>query len=758
MNAPIAPERALVDARPIDRSELGRLELAIQRLEAILLRSPGAETSPSDLRRLFCALCLTSGVNFPLRRIAAALSLAPEDAGKSATGAVQDRPMDERDVVRAMANLGFYARRKGHVPWQKVSTEIGPVLFVPSRRGGPNGSPQPVVLFSCPDTGRLRMIRATAPSEDVTPESGLARGTAWTFTQGEEHQLGKAQRSYTGNSWFAALLATFPGAAAALILVSAAAAIVAVLLPIFTIQTYAQVISLGSAEPMPGFLVGMLLVILIEGALLTWRKQILVFLANRIEYLIGTLSFERLLKIRASISERAAVTDQAARLRTVENIREFVTGPAAVSILEAPASLVAVAVIAILAGPVALVPLVAIAGHLLIFGLVRRHARVMTNIAADESTEMQRMTIETFEKREAIREAGLQHLWSKRMIVCARRQQRAQTRLRMVGSLAEALSAFVLTAGTILTMSAGAQAVWSGVIGAGGLLAITILGMRALTPFHTLCLSVQRFEQTRNSVVQINQLMDMQPEQEEPRPYTEMKTLNGAVSFLNLGFRAADTRPVFVGLDLEIEPGDRIALTGANGTGKTTILKAVMGLCELSLGALRIDGTDLRQLPLGDLRRRVAYVPQTPRIFPYTLRENLSFAAPMAGPEKIAYAIREAGLEEMVANLAGGLNHPLGAAEIAALPTDLVFRVAIAQALLVDSTLLLIDEIPNQLLDGPVGDIVRRLISSTNRRRTVIYVSHRSDFIELAQRVVALRYGKVPVITTPAKLLGRLPA
>ena len=729
--APPPPSPApddVASATPL--SDLQRFELALDRLVAMLGASRG-EARRSGPLRLLCAMCLLTETDFHVRHLAAAL---PAEA----------RALDAGDVVTAMANLGFHATRARGRGAHLRAARL-PVLFIP-RRGAP------MVLFACPDTGAPRILGDEGPS---VPVGRLARGESWSFARNEEHQLDKVQRTHTGDTWFRAMLALFPRAGIALLMCSFAAAGAAILLPLFTIQTYAQVISLGSAEPLPAFVVGMLLVVGVEAILLTRRKRILAFLANRIEYLIGTLSFERILKIRASIAERAAVTDQAARLRTVENVRDFVTGPGFVSILEAPTALASVAVMGLLAGWVAVVPVLAIAAHLVVFIQMRRRARVMTSIAADESTEMQRITIETFEKRDAIREAGLQHLWSERMVDSVRRQQRAQVRLRMTGTAAEALSTFVLMTGGIMVLVAGAHAVWAGAIGPGGLLAITILGLRALTPFHTLCLSIGRFEQLRNSVQQINQLMDMVPERDPDRDYVELKSLRGAVSFLNAGFRASDTRPVFVGLDIEIEPGDIVAITGANGSGKSTVLKLVMGLGDLSIGAIRIDGIDMRQLALDELRRRIAYVPQQPRLFPGTLRENLQFARPMATAEKMKRALRQTGLLEAIAQLPGGLDQAIGPEDIAGLTPEFVFKFALAQAVLTEPSLLLIDEIPNALLDGAVGRILKRLIGESGKRTTVIFVSHRTDYLALAERVVALRYGKVPVVSTPATLLAR---
>ena len=748
------------------KTELARLEVAIVRLTGAIDHARGqarpddaAPHSGTGCTRLYAALSLVTGIDQSVRNLLSALPPTGDSA-----------PLTAENAARAMAYLGLAVRRE---PSRAAATALtrdgewtgGPSLFIPDALNG-----EPVVVFACPDTGQGRVIGLSGPSRLLVPGSSLGPGTLWSFHPADEHRLDASQRAHTGASWFRALLSGFEQAGLALLLCSLGVALVALLIPFFTIQTYAQVISLGSPVPMPGFIIGMLLAIAIEAALLTQRKSIVAFIAARVDYLIGTMSFERLLKLRASLSERSAATDQASRLRTVENIRDFATGPGFAAIMEAPASLCAVAAIAVLASWVALVPVIAILAHISVFALMRRQARIRTSIAADESTEMQRITIETFEKRDVIREAGLSHQWSERMVSCARRQQTAQMGLRLIGARAESLSTLVLISATALLLIGGTRASWAGLIGPGGLLAIIILGLRALTPFHTLCLSVLRFEQLSNAVKQLNTLMDLPTERDPTRIYTDLRAPSGAVTFLNVGFRGGDTRPVFVGLDLDIAPGDKVAITGANGTGKTTILKLVLGLSDLALGALRIDGVDLRQLAANDLRRKIAYIPQSPKLFPGTVRENLLFASPLASVEHLARVVQDCEIEEHLSTISGGLDAPLSAVEIEALPAELVTKIAIGRALLVNARVILIDEVPNGLLDGPVGNLVRKLIVNGGRispdeagpiaagepargRATIVFVSHRSDFLSLAQRVVALRYGKVPTISTPKSLL-----
>lgn len=720
--------------RDTDRNFRESFETAVGKLHGMMRRSVWRRSEPTAAERLFCGLALLGGTNFTLKRLIAAIP------GGAATFGPQE-------IVIAMGNLGFCTGRLKKTLAQVPDKRL-PALIVTSNKDA-------YVLFLFEGQRLLLSGNGRVRGLDIL-ENVHGDIEIWSFGLDRRlFPLSQARRSHTGHTWLRALLVKFGGIGGSLVLLSMVLAMAGVMMPLFTIQIYGQVIGLGSLEPLPYLVGGMGLVVALEIALLMYRSNILAWVSSRLDYLTSIASFERMLKIRPALSERAVVTDQASRLRTFESVRNFLTGPMFAAMLDVPGTLISVIFIGIIGGWLALVPVLGILAHLSLYGVLLRRARIMTSVAADESTEMQRMAIETFEKREAIRQAGLHHLWVERLVRAARREQKTQFLLRMIGALGESGSIFIFTVTVMMLLAFGAMGAWDGRLGAGGLLAVIILGFRALAPFHMLCMSIQRIEQLRNSIRQINTLMDIPMEREEKRDYSSLRHISGSLSFLNTGFRVADTRPVFVGLEMEVEPGQVIGITGSNGSGKSSLLKLVLGMVDLSLGAIRIDGIDTRQLNYDEVRSRISYVPQYPKLFSGTLRDNLMFADPLADDAKIAKALKIVGLAPKIAALPNRLDHQVEDWEEGIATTDFLFRFALAQALLVESKLILIDEIPNALLDGDVGQLMKSLITNARGNRTLLFVSHRSDFLSLADRVVALRYGKIPIVKSPQALLER---
>jgi ABC-type bacteriocin/lantibiotic exporter with double-glycine peptidase domain len=171
----------------------------------------------------------------------------------------------------------------------------------------------------------------------------------------------------------------------------------------------------------------------------------------------------------------------------------------------------------------------------------------------------------------------------------------------------------------------GALANFSGELSAGALIACLILTWRTLTPFHNFCAVIQRFEQIRNSIMQIDALMEIAAGEEDRDGGAALASFRGRVAFENVGLQlGARSTPLFMNMTFAASPGETIGFTGHSGSGKSLILKLVQGVYDASLGAVRIDGFDIRQLDTDRLRRLISYIPQQPQLFSGTIEENLT--------------------------------------------------------------------------------------------------------------------------------------
>ena len=202
------------------------------------------------------------------------------------------------------------------------------------------------------------------------------------------------------------------------------------------------------------------------------------------------------------------------------------------------------------------------------------------------------------------------------------------------------------------------------------------------------------------------------------------------------------------GFSLTLEPGEHVALTGPNGAGKSTAAALVLRLLDPVAGAVRCGGVDLRESEPGAWRRHVAWLPQRPTIFPWTLEENLRLAAPDAPEAALRRALRAASLEALVAALTDGLATRVGEGG-RALSAGEAQRVGLARALLRDAPLLMADE-PTAHLDTTTAAAAGEALLAAAAGRSLLLITHRPGLAARADRVVALAAAAPARLEVPA--------
>lgn len=312
----------------------------------------------------------------------------------------------------------------------------------------------------------------------------------------------------------------------------------------------------------------------------------------------------------------------------------------------------------------------------------------------------------------------------------------AVMRMRSLNYLAGGLPGLLLGLGTAAVFLYGGTRVIGGTLTLGTFVAFTAYQMRLLSPVQAMMGLYAGLASARVSLRRVREILDVPVEVREADPAVELARAQGEVIFDRVRFSFDRGGPVLDDLSFTLRPGERVALMGPSGSGKSTIGDLLVRLLDPAAGRILLDGHDLRELRLADVRRHVVRVDQEPPIFNATIAENIRYTRPDATDADIAAVATAAGLDTLTARLPEGIATPVGERG-RALSAGERQRIAIARALLSNPTVLVLDE-ATAALDAAVEAEVLDGYEAVMRGRTTVLITHRPDLAARADRIITL--------------------
>src|SRR5467141_2861100 len=312
----------------------------------------------------------------------------------------------------------------------------------------------------------------------------------------------------------------------------------------------------------------------------------------------------------------------------------------------------------------------------------------------------------------------------------------------------------VITLGTIAILGYGSYQVFAGALTVGGLVASYSYIARLFDPLNAAVEIYSRLNRMSASIRRILEVIEMAPSvDEKPNAVNFILPVRGCVEMKRVSFSYRSRQPVLQELDLRLEAGEKVALVGISGSGKSTIAKLIARLYDTERGTVCIDGTDVRKVRLESLRTRVCYVMQEGILFDRTLKENLLLGRPSATMNELRRVIEIAGLEVLLRRIPQGWDTPLGPRGNA-LSGGERQRVALARAVLQRPSLLVLDE-STSALDVPSERRVFASLAHYFSEQTILFISHRISALKWVDRIVVLNQGVVEDQGTHEQLIGR---
>jgi len=289
----------------------------------------------------------------------------------------------------------------------------------------------------------------------------------------------------------------------------------------------------------------------------------------------------------------------------------------------------------------------------------------------------------------------------------------------------------------------------------GALIACVILTGRSLAPLGQLAGLLTRFQQARASYFMLDELMRRGVERPPGRRFLHRPSIKGDLRFGEVSFAyPGEKAEALKGVSFAVAAGERVAILGRIASGKSTLLKLLLGLYQPASGSVTLDGADIEQFDPADLRRSIAYVGQDATLFQGSLRDNLALARPAADDEEILAAARISGLDTLVDQHPLGFDMPVGEGG-RGLSGGQRQAVAIARAALTDAPVVLLDE-PTSAMDHSTEQLCLARLGEWLRGRTLLLVTHKPSMLNLVDRILVLDAGRLVMDGPREQVLAQL--
>jgi len=527
----------------------------------------------------------------------------------------------------------------------------------------------------------------------------------------------------------------------------------ALAVPVFTLQVYDRVIGHAGISTLVGFIIGMIIIVAFDYILRMSRSRIMQTVALRIDVLVGHKLFHKLMELPLQELEGRPASYWQALFRDVDTVRNTLSGASALLACDLPFFFMFFALIALIAPP--LVPVLMVIMPLFMFIAWRSAAAMSEANQTERQTTQSRdaLIAEMIHGRATVKALALDKamgpMWADR------HAENIETSVRR-GSKSDFFSSFggsLTMMTTVMMTSAGAFLIIEGAITMGGLVATNMLTGRLIGPLNQLVGQWRTFNNFKQSVERLGEVFSMQSERTESEIALERPSGEIVVEGVNFSY-AEDLPPVLENISIKLAAGGVHALVGRNGSGKTTLMKIIQGLYHPQQGRVLMDGADIAQFSRIELTNWIGYVPQETVLFAGTIRDNIIHRRPDASDEEIVKASTAAGVHHFIIDLPDGYGTEIGEAG-ARLSGGQRQRISIARALLGDPPVLLLDE-PSASLDRQAEQALRKTLVEIGEERSVIIVTHSPILLAACDDLVALDKGKVALAGPAREILPKL--
>jgi ATP-binding cassette subfamily C protein LapB len=541
--------------------------------------------------------------------------------------------------------------------------------------------------------------------------------------------------------WFWGTLAKSKDIFASVLLSSVLINLFILATPMFTMNVYDKVVPNDAIATLWVLAIGIVTVYLFDTLLRFIRTYLMEIAGKKSDIIMSSILFSQVLNLKME-HWPASIGSFASQLREFESIRNFFTASTIATLVDLPFVIIFLFVIYYIGGPMIAVPLIVI-GLLLLYSFILVQPLKRSIEATFEATASKNAhLIETLHNIKTVKALGAanysQWVWEESSGTIANRSMRA----RMLSSSITVVTNLLVQLNTIALIIVGMYRIGALELSLGGLIAIVMLSSRTVGPMGQIASLITSFEQTKTAFRSLDELMKKPVERPEGKSYVHRKQFKGGIQLRDLEFSYPESpKKSLSAINLKINPGEHVGVIGKVGSGKTTLIKLMMNLYQVSSGSIAIDDIDINQVDPAELRRNIGYLSQDIELLRGTIRENIAYKDLHVNDERLLKAAEISGVNLFVNQLPQGFDTQVGEAG-GFLSGGQRQAIALGRAVLLDEPILILDE-PTNSFDNTTESIVKKHLHEYSRERTLLLVTHKAPMLSLVERLVVMDQGRI---------------
>lgn len=519
---------------------------------------------------------------------------------------------------------------------------------------------------------------------------------------------------------------------------------------LFTMTVYDRIIPNGAFESLIALSIGCIIALGFDFLIKGLRARFIDVASKRADLEISRRLFDRILTL-TPVEQRQKTGAMAGTVREFETLREFFNSSTLVVLIDLPFVFFFIYVIYLIAGPLAYIPLVAVPIVIMVgLGIQPFLARI-TKGSVESGMNKQAVLVETLNGLETVTATGSGKLMKKRYEDALNNQSDSGNKIRALSMFIVNFAASVQQYAQVAAIFFGVYLIVEGTISQGALIGAVILGGRTMAPLSQLANTLSRVNGAITAYKNLSKLIGTSFNRSGQLSPISRPKIKGEIEFKNVSYKfEGASQPVLKDLTFKIPVGQKVALVGKMGSGKSTLSRLIAGIYEPTEGAILIDGVDVRQIDQADIRKNIGIMLQESWLFSGTVRENIQMGFNEYDDDHLLKMCKVAGVDDFVGAHPKGYDLEIKERGVG-LSGGQRQTINLARSLIHDPQVLLLDE-PTSSMDQTTEKKVVGALQEISTQKTMLIVTHRNPILTMVDRVFVLENGQIVADQTPDQL------